>query len=319
MASRWPIIKHLKRVDRFLGQFHHSQQPANFEKLIAEAFSSILYLPFYTADNDDANVQYRVTWHGSESGGQLSKAAGSEPDAIAFSYDFHLVLEGTMSVGANQWAHEFAPCSRHCEEFAQENGVAPEEVYVVLVAPTLYRDTYQSLHNHPRQDYLFVPMEVATVTKILEIYTLAFTAKHVELRRLLNQTVDCFKTASSLSAFRTCMVELLSKWQVEVLANERNAVIGVKSYEAMIKINRKHIGTGEIFNRLQNNPTVARYLELIRDSISIQIVEESLIQQSLAYELSQTYDRERVFSPVPFVDFKKRGDRLMEAVQKIRP
>jgi len=160
-------------------------------------------------------------------------------------------------------------------------------------------------------------MEVSSVVKILESFTLAFTAKHVELRRLFNQMVDCFKTTASLGAFRTSMDELLTKWQIEVLTNERNAVIGIKSYEAMVKINRKHIGTGEIFDKLQNHPTVGRYLSLIREQISIKIVEESLIQQSLAYELSQTYDRERVLSPVPFVDFKKRGLRLIKAVESI--
>ncbi|MFH1318421.1 MAG: AlwI family type II restriction endonuclease [Candidatus Omnitrophota bacterium] len=316
MLSSRTILKNLRNLNTYLSQYHQSQQSTYFEKLIAESFSRILYLPFYTIDNDDTTVSYRVTWQGKDN--PISKASQGKQDTTAYCYDFCLIIEATLKTGANQWSKEFAQSIRHCEEFVKVNRIQQNKVYIILVTPELHHDTYRSIHSHPKGEYRFIPIEISTVAKILETSIFAFTMRHLELRQLLNQISECIKTTSSLDDFRDAIDNLLANWQKEVLQTEKSAVIGVKSYEIMRRIDRLHIGVSEISGKLQRHPTINKYLKIISDKLSFDIIEKSLIQQSLAFQLSQTYDGEKLFSPVPFEDFKERELKLIKTVKEIK-
>lgn len=315
MMSSQTVLSHLEKLDEYLTNFAQEQHSTRFEQLIAQAFSRILYLPFYTSDNDDANISHRVTWFGSEK--NVSSAPSRRADAIACAYDFYILIEATQKTGANQWTQEFAQSLRHCRDFLSQRGVQPNQVYITLITTELYEDTYESIRRPPRLETIFVPIEVPVLARILETSILTFTMRHLELRRLLHQISECVRSCSSISDFRKYVDDSIAKWQKDVLKLEKDAFIGVKSYEAMKRIGRKAIGVGEIFGELQKHPTVTQYLDIISDKLLVDDIEKSLLQQSLAARLSPTYDGEELFQPVPSVDFKGRGLRLIKVVEEI--
>jgi len=314
MTSSQTILENLKGITEYLNQFTKKQRPTYFEKLVAEAFSHILHLPFYASDSDDAGIPHRVIWQGRVN--PVCKAPGGGPDAIARCYHFDLIIEATKNTEANQWAREFASSIRHSEDFCSQAQIQAKDVLTLLICTELHRDTYRSIKSNPKEEYKLIPIEVSNLEKILKTSILAFTIRHLELRRLLNQISKCIRDSSSLDDFRSAVDSLLTNWQKDVLKVEKKAVIAVKSYKAMRMINRTHIGTSEIFQRLQGDEAINEYLEIIEEKLSFDIVEESLIQQHLASELSPTYD-ERVFYPVPFADFKERQLRLIKALEEI--
>lgn len=318
MSAR-TILRNLKNLNQYLNRFHQSQQSTYFEQLLAEAFSNILYLPFYSCDNDDPYIRHRVTWHGSSN--RISKAPGEMSDAIAYCYGFCFTIEATLRTGANQWAKEFAQSIRHCGDFCSSfcssTTIQPKDIFALLICTVLHRDTYRSVRSNPRAEYKLIPIEISDLSKILETSILAFTMKHLELRNLLNQISDSIRKTSSLDDFRSAVDSLLTNWQKGVLKVEKSAFVGVKSYEAMRKINRTHIGTSEILQKLERHPTVKKYLKISGDELSCDIIADGLIQQSLAFQLSPTYEGEKLFSPVPFTDFRERGLRLIKTVEEI--
>jgi hypothetical protein len=315
MTSSRTILKNLKSITEYLNQFPNWQRSTHFEKLVAEAFSHILYLPFYASDNDDDSIPHRVIWRGKVN--PVSKAPGRGPDAIARCYHFCLIIEATRKPGSDQWSREFAQSIRHCKDFCSKEGVQPNNVYVLIVCLNLHEDTYKSIKANPKQEYRLTPIGLIDLAIVLETSILAFTMRHLELRQLLNQITDCIRTSSSLDDFRNAEDNLLKNWQKDVLKVEKNAFLGVKSYEAMRRISRTHIGASEILRRLQRHRTLNKYLKIIGEKLSLDIIEESLIQQSLASQLSPTYDGERLFSPVLFTDFKERELRLIKAVEEV--
>ncbi len=316
MTTSRTTLKNFKKLDQYLAQFHQSQQSTYFEKLITEAFSHILYLPFYTSDNDDTNIPHRVTWRGNINP-PISRAPEGGPDAIAYCHGFCLTIEATLKTGANQWSQEFAQSIRHCEDFCSQSQIDPRDAFALLICNKMHRDTYRSIKGNPREEYKLIPIEVSEVSRILETSILAFTMRHLELRRLLNQISEHIRDSSSFDDFQKAVDSLITSWQREVLQVEKSAVIGVKSYDAMRRINRTHIGVSEIFQILQTNKTINKYFKVIGDKLSFDIIEESLIQQSLASQLSPTYEGEKLFSPVPFADFRERELRLIKAVEVI--
>jgi hypothetical protein len=308
------MLRILKDFDGYLSQFNQSQWSTIFEQLIAEAFSNILYLPFYTSNNDNSQIPNRVVWLGSTN--PLSKAPSEKPDAIAHCCDFHLVVEATMKTGTKQWSQEFAPSIRHCENLCADNGISPRDAYVLVVCTQLQVDTYRSIKSHPRQEYRLVPLEVADIARILQTSILAFTLRHLELRRLFHSICDGIVASSSLADFRGSANDAMAQWQKDVLRLEKSVFIGVKSYEAMRRIGRQHIGATEILQRLQRHPVVNQYFKLIGDKVGADAIADALITHSFAARLGATYEDEQLFQPVPGVDFRQRSLRLIRAVEE---
>ena len=319
MSSSQTILKNLKNLNQHLALFH-PREPIHFEKLTAETFSHILYLPFYTNYNDNTDIPYRVTWQGSIS--PFSKAPPG-PDVIAYCYNFYLIIEATLKTGANQWTQEFASSIRHCEDFCNQHGIQKKDVFILMICTKLSRDTYQSIKNHPQQEYKFIPIRVSDVIKILQTSILAFTIKHLEMRKLLHQIYRCIIDSSSLQDYYKTIDSLITGWQKDVLKSEKGAFLSIKSYEAMKKIERNNktniICISEILTLLQKHPLVGQYFNIVGEKFTIDDIEKNLIQQNLAcYTGRSIQSDESIFEAVPFADFKGRSMRLIDAVMRIK-
>lgn len=315
MVAPRTILRHLRKYKEYLNAFPRNQRSIYFEKLIAQAFAGVLNLPFYSSNNDDVDVKHRLTWWGSDTG---PSAAPPGPDAIARAYGFQILIEPTRKTGSNQWSQEFAACIRHGETYVNQQGLNPTDVYVTLVPSKLHIDTLRSIRQQPRSQLNVIPVEVLSLIDILSTSILAFSMRHLELRRLFTQICDCVDYSSSIRKFHESSRNAISKWQEEVLRLEKGAFIGVKSYEAMRKIGRTFIGTSEILGRLQTHPYVTQYLKIIGERILPDQIQQSLIQQSLASQVGKTLDGEELFCSVPSVDFKGRQEKLIKAVEGVR-
>lgn len=317
MASSRTILRNLRNLEDYLTLVLPSEKSAYFEKLIAETFSNILYLPFYTSDNDDPNITHRLTWQGSII--PVSKAPPGKPDAIARCNNYYLIIEATRKTHASQCSQEYASSIRHCEDFCNQNRILPKSVFVLLICTKLHTDTYRTIKNNSGEEKSkFILIKVSELEKILQTSILAFTLRHLELRKLFYKINDCIKDSSSLKAFSKSVDSSITEWQKEVFILEKNAFIGIKSYEVMRKIGKNYISTSEILQKLQKHTIVKQYLNIIDDNISIKAIEDSLVQQSFAARLATTYYGEGLFDTLPYEDFKSRGLRLIDAVKKIK-
>jgi len=315
MTSSRTILENLKNLNQFLGKFHQSKQSAYFEKLIAEVFSHVLYLPYFTSDNEDINTPHRLTWQGQND--PISGAPRGKPDAIAYCSDFCLIIEATLKTGANQCSQEFAQSIRHRENFCSQTAIQQKDAIVLLICTELHIDTYRSIRSSPRQEYKLIPIQVLELVKILETSILAFTMRHLELRLLLNGISNLVQESPSLDDFQRNVDGLLANWQKEVLNGEKCAFLGVKSYEAICQIGRTNVNAAEILSLLLNNSIVKRYFDIIHDKPTIPYIEESLIKQSLGVAIGKTTKDELIFERVHSADFKARGLRLIKAVEEV--
>ncbi len=316
MESARTVVKYLRELDEYLSRFRHKES-IYFERLTGLAFSKMLSLPFYNLDTDDTQVEHRVVWQSHSTNGRPSKATAGKPDIIAYCRGFYLIIEATQKTGANQWTQEFAQAFRHCNEFVRANGLNSKEVYIVFVTPEVYEDTYRSLRHHPREEYQFVPIYTSTLAAILNTSILAFTMKNLELRGLFNVIPDHVSRSSTVEEFRVGLADGVTSWQKDVMRREKNAFIGVKSYEAMKKIQGPVVSVSEIFEKLIKHPFVGQYLKIIGEKLNLTEIEKVLVEQSLGFCAGRIQTGERLFECVPGVDFKHRGLKLIKTVEKI--
>lgn len=318
MESARTILRKLRNLNQYLSSFHNShQKPTYFEILVAKALSHLFHLPFYSSDNDNPDISHRVTWLGRIN--PISNAPGGGPDAISYCYNFYILLEATINTGVRQWTREFASSIRHFENFCSATGAQKSNVYVLMICPKLHIDTYRSISSNPREECKLIPIEVTDFSRILETSILAFTIKHLEIRKLIHNIYDCIRSSSSLREFRKSVPESITTWQKDVLKMEKSSFTGVKSYEAMRKIGRTYIGLSEILKKLQNHPFVQQYFNIIGDKIGIKIIRDSLVQQSFASKSGRTItDDEELFEPVPKTDFVGRSKRIIDVVVSLK-
>jgi hypothetical protein len=315
MISGRTILKHLRNIEKYLGQFRYSES-VHFENIIGLALSKALYLPFYTRENDDENVLHKVVWQGSDQSGSLVKAPAGKSDIIAYCYSFFLVVEVTRKTGSGQWTDEFAQAVRHCSDFVRTNGIEPNKVYIILITTKLHKDTYFSLRNYPGRKYRFVPIETDVLIRILQTAIMALTIRHFELRTILNKIPECLKNSSSLSNFRIILNEELENWQKQVLRREKRAFIGIKSYEAMRRNPRTAVAVSEILQKLLRHPFVGQYLKILEEELNPSEIEKALIEESLCCCAGKTIQTDEfLFECVPCTDFKGRGLRFINAIE----
>jgi hypothetical protein len=126
--------------------------------------------------------------------------------------------------------------------------------------------------------------------------------------------VDYSQKSSSLGEFRTQAKICVDKWRIDILSAEKSSFLGVKSYEAMRKINRKYVGSGEIFDKLYRHWVVRQYMGILGSRLNSKDIEDSLLQQRLGSKLKRLPHGELLFCPVPLTDFRNRTKRLVEAL-----
>lgn len=307
------IWQRLKDHTGYLSGYHQMYRSAIFEELISQSFSSLLYLPFFDSDTDDPSISHKVTWNGSRD--SLTKAPGG-PDGIALSHGFSVVIEATLKSGTTQWSQEFAASLRHAENVSNNFDVEATSLFTILVTQNIHRDTYHSAKNsNETNPYKILPLELTALGTFVETAFLAFTLRHIEVRELFMNLLGILSSSSGLRDFRERSEKYAAEWQRKVLQLEKPTIIAVKSYEAMLKFRRDHVGTSEILRSLKRHPTIKWYFARVGEGINPEMISKSLLQESLGALEVKLRSGEHIFSPVPLLDFKSRCKRRLQAVE----
>lgn len=307
------LHERLRDCDSYLSQYPCNHRSTHFEELVCQAFAGLLHLPFYDADNEDTCEEYRVTWNGSASS---SSKAPPGPDGIAWAHGFSVVIEATQKTGTTQWSQEFARCLDHARTVAEETDMDETDIYTVLVITETHRDTCDSVKAYNESnDLKIVLMELGHLCTAIETSFLAFTIRHTEALRLLQNLLDCLSSADDLQDFRDRGTRCVLSWQKYVLELERTVVLAVRSYLAMMKVARAHVGVGEILAHLLKDPLISKYFEKVERELRLEVIANSLTQESLGVRVGRVRG-EQLFCPIPLVEFESRCQRRLQAVRE---
>jgi hypothetical protein len=310
-------LDYLKDINSYFALVPPDQsKAAYFEKLIAKTISEIYSIQFFSSRNDDPSVKYRLIWNGDDCH-QLHVSPEGGADAIARCHNYFLIIEATLKGGANQWTQEYGSSIRHLDAFIQQEGCDCNQAYVLLVTPKISTDTYESIKSHPRGECKFIPIELASLHEILATSITVFTMKHLEIRRLLVDIPQIIRNSGDLDEYRILLQNHIIEWKKELFRREANTIIGLKSYEAMKKMNRKQVGESEILQELEKSDDVKQYLAVIGKQITPTLIEESLVTQSLTAGITKTWDGEKFFHPIPYIEYKHRACNIICTVKNV--
>lgn len=310
------ILHQLSDLQAYLAQHHSSHHSLRFEELVCQAFAAVLHLAYYDAPADDSSDPYRVTWLGSA--GSLSKAPGGGPDGIARAHDFFIAIEATLKPGPKQWSQEFNQCLDHAQDVANKNGLKPSDVLTVLVAREIHKHTFRAVRaQNTTNEFKIALVTTECLRIVVDTADLALTLRHLEVRELLRTLIDRVDDASSEAVFSKTAIAATGNWQRSVLRLELATALALKSYSAMVKLGRGHVGAGEILAELTVDPAVGAYLERVDRRLDTGVIERSLVQESLGKVLGRDPKQdEAILCPVPVLDFKRRCQRRLQAVEK---
>lgn len=280
-----------------------------------QSFAAALHLPFYDRGSDQNQVSHRVVWAGSDKGSL--RALPGLPDGIAYAHEFCVVIEATRMTGTRQWSQEFCQCLRHARNVAATTAMGPQNVYTILITEHTHDDTYTAVRSRNRRcDFCVLPLETDLLARVLETSILAFTLRHLDLRDLVNDMLGCLERSTDACDFRRRADTAARAWQKKVLDFEKPVVVAVKSYEAMLRIGRDHVGVGEILAHLLKHPVLRRYFRIMESEMRPETIVASLQSESLGSVCGRLLTGEELFCPVPLSDYKSRCARRQAAVEE---
>jgi len=293
----------------YLNDFDKALRPTRFEELAVEAFAGLLHVVFYDAPTEDAEQVLRATWRGG--GPDTRNAPGNAADGLIRAAGFFILVEATLREKSDQWAREFAQVVRHAKQETKSLDTDPADVYCVLVAPTVFDDTFESTRSYnERSPHKIIPLELKPLAHAVETSAMALTIRHADVRRLLIRLVECLAACSDVGSWRRQVQGCVSAWRSEVLAQEKTTTIALKSYEAMIRSGQERMAMSEILLFLNRDRTLQAYLKRLRVSVDPKLVEGSLVQESLVAETKKIdLTGDIFFVPIPLTDFCARCDR----------
>jgi hypothetical protein len=145
------------------------------------------------------------------------------------------------------------------------------------------------------------------------------TLRHLEVQELMRMLIERLADADTQIDFSRTAVSATGNWQRNTLKLELATAVAVKSYSAMLRLGRGHVGAGEILAELTADPAVETYLERLDKRLNTHVIEQSLVQESLGKVLVRDPRQdEAILCPVPVLDFKRRCERRLQAVEKAR-
>jgi hypothetical protein len=315
-----PSYTNLTRLKQYLKRFPGKDQPAAFEYLVGSTFNQIFYLPFQSKDNEDNSVSHRVIWYGSiDRKRKTISCSPSGPDSICFAYGYYILIETTLRGDvANQWRREFVESLKHCDDFIKNKKVDNKDVYLILIAPKLHKDTYVGYQQKAKEGRSIIILESASLVRIGNALRIISAVRHIDIRQLLNDIIKIFRDSTSLKEFRYDLNRSISNWQKDILKAGKSLFIGFRAYKVMCQINRTNISVGEIYRRLLKDSIVREFFKVIDNKLSILDIEKSIIDHGFAIIVGHTIkDDEPLFESVHSIDFKAKEERLIKEVEKI--
>jgi hypothetical protein len=312
------ILNFLRDIDSYLKLVPSDQKESiYFEILIAKAVAAIFKIDYFCSDHDDVAIPYRVVWNGTSR--YPMEVEHDMCDASARCHNFYLTIEATLKTDANQWTQEYASSVRHLRFFMRTVGCSTKQSYILFVAKEISEDTFNSLKKHPETDCKFIPINLPSFAEILATTEMAYTIKHLDIRQLFFEIPKIIEISTDVQDFRIKLYNHVINWKKEVFNKEANAIVGIKSYEVMRKINRTLIGESEILEQLSQADDITEFLSIIGKNIDAQMVEESLVNQALIAGKTQTYDIEGeiMYQPVPYFAYKDRQCRIIKTIKAI--
>ena len=311
MTDLQNAIANLKDCKTYINSFPPKEQSSRFEHLIAKSISYTLRIPFFTADTDDPTVINRVVWNGRET--DWSRVEG-KPDGVVYAYKYISLLEATLKQGARQWSQEFARGIAHYEAFVSETGISHEDCHLIMFVTELHDDTYNSVKTKIKEGCCYVIIPISNLITILETYSLAFTALHSDMRLLFTNIKDCCERSSDKEDYLARVNGEVSRWKAKLLEDEKNMVVGIKSYKA-IKNFGEYASLSQIFDLLYSDVFVFNYFKEIGSNLSPADIEISLKQERLAYKASGLPLGEGIFAAVPLFDIKGRAKVFIKELE----
>ena len=183
--------------------------PANFEKLIADAYQVI---------NDEISIE--PNYIKDDEGEPIGHAPGNQSDIECFYETFNSTCEVTLSAGRLQWIQEGQPVMRHLRQFENEN--PQKTAFCIFIAPVIHVDTLSTFWNAIKHGYdgrilRIIPLSTEIFAQILEYIIIikkerVVDFKHSNLYEIYNLIISSIESFESFSDWNKEIPNVLESW-----------------------------------------------------------------------------------------------------------
>lgn len=306
--------QNIRNINAYVTNFPHEQRSAAVELLFSKALSFVFHLPFYTSENNDQNILNKVVWNGHDETAPVC-GANTGADTIVFARDFDILVEITRLTGANQWKREFAPALRHMNEYLTQTGKSKDSVYLLLIAPEIHVDTFNSIRQKQIEENNIITMTFDNVEKIAEVCSLTVGLRHVDLKNLFGVLADNIRKIHELQEYVTKDKEIILEWQRDFLRYSRLAFLGTKGYKVFKKKQAKILTASDIVTELNTQKDVQSYFKILGGLPKRTDVVDGLLVFGFGCQQG-LLEHDPILSIASQLDIQKRMEEILENIKQ---
>jgi hypothetical protein len=309
------VLNDIDHLDIYLSKYRRSdQKSAGVELLFSKAIAFLLHLRFFSNANNDPLVIHKVVWNGNETSG-ISLAPREMPDTNIFARDYDILLEITQKTRAKQWSQEFASGIRHLREYIETTKKPRDKVYLLMVAPEIYVDTYNSVRGKQIEGFNIALLTFKEVRDLSQICDLSIGLRHIDILNLLRNLSSIMIKTDDFEVFKTLSAAAILNWKISFLKNDRLLFLGVKGYRVFKDKNQKILQASDILTELNTKKDVKSYFDIIGEELKREDICKGMLTFGFAYE-SGLPQPDMFLSVASDIEVENRMREILESLKE---
>lgn len=315
MSSCETVLSDVGNFTGYVNRYPREQRSAAIELLISKAIAFMFHLPFFTSETNDLLVVHKVVWNGRNETAPICGPGGAS-DTNLFARHIDFLVEITLRTGANQWKLEFAPALRHMQEYIAVNNKSSDEVYLLLIAPQIHQDTYNSIRHKLNEGSNIIPLKFNNVEKIAQVCNLSIGLRHIDLKHLFDKLARKIMDINNLPNYEATSEEIIDNWRKDFLRNDRFVFLGIKGYRVFKERQREIMTASDIFTELSTKNDVKLYFDITEQIPDRKDMVKGMLELGFAYETGVPLP-DPILSIASELEIEKRLEEILQSIKQV--
>ena len=110
---------------------------------------------------------------------------------------------------------------RHLREYIETTKKQRDQVYLLLIAPEIFVDTYNSIRQKQLDGFYTIALTFNDVKELAQVCELSIGLRHVDILNLFKNLSSIMIKTEDFEIYKAMSAEAILNWKIAFLKNDR--------------------------------------------------------------------------------------------------
>jgi hypothetical protein len=200
-------------------------------------------------------------------------------------------------------------------EYLTRTGKLQDSVYLLLIAPEIHLDTFNSIHQKQIEETNIIPLTFGNIEKIAEMCALAIGLRHIDLKNLFGILASTLRKIDNLQEYVAKSEEAVLQWQKDYLDHSKLVFLGIKGYKVFKNRQATILTASDIVTELNTQKDVQSYFKILGKLPKRTEVSDGLLIFGFGCQ-NGLLEHDPILSIASELDIQKRMEEIVEKIKQ---